>query len=292
DGQRARPSNGAEHASGPAGGPGGRAAYLPRGPGGAAQRPCPRPGDPCRGEPGRCRFDRCAGRPRRRPRPPAGVGQLARPRSTLRPAAGPRPGPRGWRPPRRHLREGPGHNGAPAGTHPVIRVVLVDDHAMVRAGLEQLLVAAGDIEVVGSVADGLTAVELVRRSRPDVVLMDISLPGLDGIRATAAIQAADPEVRVVMLTSFGDRVRVLAAVDAGAAGYILKEADPEDLLRAVRAAARGESPVSPRAGQALFAARTGRLDAADQLTSRERHGLPLVAEGLVNKQIARRLGIS
>ena len=174
----------------------------------------------------------------------------------------------------------------------MIRVVLVDDHAMVRAGLEQLLVAARDIEVVGSVADGLTAVELVRRSRPDVVLMDISLPGLDGIRATAAIQAADPEVRVVMLTSFGDRVRVLAAVDAGAAGYILKEADPEDLLRAVRAAARGESPVSPRAGQALFAARTGRLDAADQLTSRERQVLLLVAEGLVNKQIARRLGIS
>ena len=174
----------------------------------------------------------------------------------------------------------------------MIRVVLVDDHAMVRAGLEQLLVAAGDIEVVGSVADGLTAVELVRRSRPDVVLMDISLPGLDGIRATAAIQAADPEVRVVMLTSFGDRVRVLAAVDAGAAGYILKEADPEDLLRAVRAAARGESPVSPRAGQALFAARTGRLEAADQLTDRERQVLLLVAEGLVNKQIARRLGIS
>jgi len=174
----------------------------------------------------------------------------------------------------------------------VIRVVLVDDHAMVRAGLEQLLVAAGDIEVVGSVADGVTAVEHVRRSRPDVVLMDISLPGLDGIRATAAIKAADPDIPVVMLTSFGDRVRVLAAVDAGAAGYILKEADPEDLLRAVRAAARGESPVSPRAGQALFAARTGRLKAADQLTAREREVLLLVAEGLVNKQIARRLGIS
>src|SRR5262247_3379145 len=90
----------------------------------------------------------------------------------------------------------------------------------------------------------------------------------------------------------GDRVRVLAAVDAGAANYILKEADPEDLLRAVRAAARGESPVSPRAGQALFAARTGRLEAAEQLTSRERQVLLLVAEGLVNKQIARRLGIT
>ena len=174
----------------------------------------------------------------------------------------------------------------------MIRVVLVDDHAMVRAGLEQLLVAAGDMEVVGSVADGGTAVEQVRRSRPDVVLMDISLPGLDGIRATAAIRAADPEVRVVMLTSFGDRERVLAAVDAGAAGYILKEADPEELMRAVRAAARGESPVSPRAGQALFDARTGRLEAADQLTPRERQVLLLVAEGLVNKQIARRLGIS
>src|SRR5262249_56378881 len=107
----------------------------------------------------------------------------------------------------------------------------VDGHARVRAGLEQLRGGAGDIGVGGSVADGVTAVEHVRRSRPDVVLMDISLPGLDGIRATAAIKAADPDIPVVMLTSFGDRVRVLAAVDAGAAGYILQEADPEDLLR-------------------------------------------------------------
>ncbi len=174
----------------------------------------------------------------------------------------------------------------------MIRVVLVDDHAMVRAGLAQLLIADGDIEVVGSVADGAAAVEHVRRSRPDVVLMDISLPGLDGIRITAAIRAAEPDVRVVMLTSFGDRERVLAAVDAGAAGYLLKEADPEDLVSGVRAAARGESPVSPRAGQALFAARAGQREAADELTPRERQVLLLVAEGLMNKQVARRLGIS
>jgi DNA-binding NarL/FixJ family response regulator len=174
----------------------------------------------------------------------------------------------------------------------VIRVLLVDDHAMVRAGLEQLLAAEGDIEVVASVADGATAVEHVRRSRPDVVLMDLSMPGLDGIRATAAIRAVHPQAKVVVLTSFGDRERVLAAVDAGATGYLLKEADPDELVRGIRAAARGESPVSPRAGQALFAARAGQVDAVDQLTPRERQVLLLVADGLVNKQIARRLGIS
>ena len=174
----------------------------------------------------------------------------------------------------------------------MIRVLLVDDHAMVRAGLEQLLAAEGDIEVVASVADGATAVEHVRRSRPDVVLMDLSMPGLDGIRATAAIRAVHPQAKVVVLTSFGDRERVLAAVDAGATGYLLKEADPDELVRGIRAAARGESPVSPRAGQALFAARAGQVDAVDQLTPRERQVLLLVADGLVNKQIARRLGIS
>ncbi|HSR22429.1 MAG TPA: response regulator transcription factor, partial [Candidatus Eisenbacteria bacterium] len=169
----------------------------------------------------------------------------------------------------------------------MIRVVLVDDHSMVRAGLEQLLVAAGDIEVVASVADGATAVERVRRLHPDVVLMDLSMPGLDGIGATAAMREAHPDTTVVILSSYGDRDQVLAAVRAGAAGYLLKEADPEDLVRGIRAAARGESPVSPRAGRALFAARSGGLGTADQLTPRERQVLLLVAEGLVNKQIAR-----
>lgn len=173
----------------------------------------------------------------------------------------------------------------------MIRVVLVDDHAMVRAGLEQLLAVVGDIEVVGSVADGVAAVEHVGRTLPDVVLMDLSMPGLDGIRATAAIRAAYPDVRVVVLTSYGERERVLAAVDAGAVGYLLKEADPDDLVRGVRAAARGESPVSPRAGRALIAARAGEVAAA-ALTPRERQVLILVAQGLANKQIARRLGVS
>ena len=171
------------------------------------------------------------------------------------------------------------------------RVVIVDDHALVRAGLEELLSVADDIEVAATAGDGEEALELVARERPDVVLMDLSMPGMDGADATRRVLADHPDVRVVALTSFSERERVLGALDAGAVGYLLKDSEPEELRRAVRAAARGESPMSPKAAQALLEARARGRSAPD-LSPREREVLALVAEGLPNKLIARRLEIS
>jgi DNA-binding NarL/FixJ family response regulator len=174
----------------------------------------------------------------------------------------------------------------------MIRVVIVDDHPMMRSGLAQLLESTDDLEVVGIASDGLEAVELDALHHPDVVMMDISMPGIDGVEATRRIVTARPEAHVVMLTSFAEHERVIAALDAGAIGYLLKDADPSELLRAVRSGALGEAPFSPRAAQALLGRRRAQHTAETALTSREREVLALVAEGLANKLIARRLGIS
>jgi DNA-binding NarL/FixJ family response regulator len=171
-----------------------------------------------------------------------------------------------------------------------IRVLLVDDHAVLRSGLEQLLAGEPDLDVVGTAADGEAALAEVRRTHPDVVLMDLQMPGVDGVTATRRI-VAEGGPDVLVLTSFSDADRIVAALDAGAVGYLLKDADPEDIIEGVRAVSRGESPLHPRAARQLLGARHAAAGDVD-LTPRESEVLGLVRQGLANKQIARRLGIS
>jgi DNA-binding NarL/FixJ family response regulator len=172
----------------------------------------------------------------------------------------------------------------------MIRVLVVDDHAIVRQGLERLIATTDDMELVAMASDGAEAVELAAALHPDVVLMDLSMAGTDGVEATRRIVAADDDVRVVVLTSFGEERRIADALDAGAHGYLLKHIDPDDLLGAIRAADAGDVPLDPRAGRVLLQQRR-RQGRADDLTAREEQVLRLVGQGLANKQIARRLGI-
>jgi DNA-binding NarL/FixJ family response regulator len=173
----------------------------------------------------------------------------------------------------------------------MIRVLVVDDHAVVRGGLEELLRGPEDIALVGSCADGERAIETALAQRPDVVLMDLQMPGLDGIKTTARMRELLPGLQVVVLTSFSDRERILNALEAGAVGYLLKDAEPEEVLAGIRAAARGESPIAPKAARALLEAHVGRPD-EPQLSAREREILALVAAGLPNKVIGQQLGIA
>jgi DNA-binding NarL/FixJ family response regulator len=171
-----------------------------------------------------------------------------------------------------------------------IRVLIVDDHAVLRAGLEQLLSGESDLEVVGRGADGREAIRLARELRPDVVLMDLQMPEVDGVEATRTI-VGEELADVLVLTSYSDAERIVGALDAGALGYLLKDAEADEVLRGIRAVARGESPINPRAARELLGARRTSSPAAD-LTPRETEVLELVRQGLANKQIARRLGIS
>jgi DNA-binding NarL/FixJ family response regulator len=174
----------------------------------------------------------------------------------------------------------------------VIRLVIVDDHAVVRSGLQSLLDTAEEIDVVGAASDGSEAIEVVGSTTPDVVLMDLSMPGVDGVEATAAITQAHPEVAVVVLTSFSEPSRITAALEAGAIGYQLKDAAPDDLIAAVRAAAAGGAPLDPRAARVLLDRRAPGTQGMAALSAREQEVLRLVTAGLANKQIARRLGIA
>jgi DNA-binding NarL/FixJ family response regulator len=140
-------------------------------------------------------------------------------------------------------------------------------------------------------ADGAEALAIVREKAPDVVLMDLSMPVMDGVAATKAITTEAPDTKVVVLTSYGEESRILEALNAGALGYLLKHTDPDDLIEAVRAANIGDAPLDPRAGRVLIEQRR-RSPQATELTPREVEVLRLVGEGLANKQIARRLGIS
>ena len=173
----------------------------------------------------------------------------------------------------------------------MIRILVVDDHRLVRAGIVQLLEEADDIEVVGEAGDGLEAIEQVAALQPDLVLMDLSMPRLDGRAATERIVSDNEHARVVVLTSFSDREDVLKALDAGAVGYLLKDAPPEELVAGIRSAARDELPLAPRAARELVGAWRGTRGSAD-LTAREMDVLVLLADGLPNKVIAHHLGIS
>jgi DNA-binding NarL/FixJ family response regulator len=172
----------------------------------------------------------------------------------------------------------------------VIRVLIAEDHAVVRSGLERLLATTPDIEVVAGAADGEQAVALAEEHRPDVVLMDLSMPNVDGIEATRRILEDGGDAQVVVLTSISDREKIEAALDAGAIGYLLKDAEPEDVIRGIRAAARGESPIAPKAARELLTARGQRPEL--RLSERELEVLGCVSQGLPNKLIAIRLAIS
>ncbi|HEY3481418.1 MAG TPA: response regulator transcription factor [Streptomyces sp.] len=168
----------------------------------------------------------------------------------------------------------------------MIRVLLVDDHPIVRDGLRGAFTGAPDLVVVGEAASGIEALELVARHAPDVVLMDLRMPGLDGVGAIRRLAVEHPAVRVVVLTTFDASTDVLPAIEAGALGYLLKDAPVPDLLAAVRAAARGEPVLSPRAAGFLL----DRL--RSPLSSRELEVLRLVAAGATNHAAASRLFIS
>ena len=178
----------------------------------------------------------------------------------------------------------------------MIRVLVVDDHQLVRAGLRVLLQTAEDLDVVGEAADGEQALVLARELQPDVVLMDLSMPVLDGVAATRRLAAEQPATRVVVLTSFAETERVQQALAAGAVGYLLKDCDPHELMSGVRAAAQGFAPIDPRVTRALLPGAHSPApppsSPPEVLSGREVEVLALVAKGLANKQVARTLGIS
>jgi two-component system, NarL family, response regulator LiaR len=175
-----------------------------------------------------------------------------------------------------------------------IRVLIADDHAVVRQGLRTFLELQEDVEVVADVADGETALAAAAEHDPDVVLMDLVMPGMGGVEAIRRLREAQPAARVLVLTSFLDDEKLFPAVRAGAAGYLLKDVEPEELVRAIRTVADGEALLHPAVAARLMeeVSEAPRPAAEEALTARERDVLELIARGMPNKLIARELGIA
>jgi NarL family two-component system response regulator LiaR len=176
-----------------------------------------------------------------------------------------------------------------------IRVLVADDHAIVRKGIRALLATEPDLEVVGEAKDGRMAVAEVERLCPDVILMDLVMPEMDGIEAIRRITARDPEARILVLTSFAADDKLFPAIKAGASGYLLKDSDPKDLVGAIRQVYRGESSLHPTIARKLLQELSQppeRVPASESLTEREVEVLRLVARGRSNRQIAAQLVIS
>jgi NarL family two-component system response regulator LiaR len=174
----------------------------------------------------------------------------------------------------------------------LIRVLLVDDHAVVRSGLSAFLLAFDDLELVGEAGSGEEAVRICDRLRPDVVLMDLVMPGMDGAQATRAIREKCPDIQVIALTSFKEKELVEGALEAGAIGYLLKNVSADELARAIREAHIGRPTLAPEAAQALIQARRQPPPIGFDLTEREQEVLALMVEGLNNPDIAARLILS
>ena len=175
---------------------------------------------------------------------------------------------------------------------PTIRVMLVDDHTMVRRGLATFLKAFDDLELVGEAEDGQAAIKLCGKLHPDVILMDMMMPDMDGATATRKIREQFPKVQVIVLTSFKEEELVKNALEAGAIGYLLKDVSANDLVKAIRAAHEGRATLSPEAAQALVHAANQPPAPGHDLTERERGVLALMVEGLNNTQIAGKLFVS
>lgn len=186
----------------------------------------------------------------------------------------------------------------PAQTRGKIRVLLADDHAIVRQGVKMILTNEPDIEVVGEAEDGEQAVDMAKKLKPDVAVLDISMPGINGIEATRQIKAALPNVQTLALTMHADDAYVFQVLKAGGSGYVLKRAAATDLVQAIHAARRGEAFLYPSVAKAVVADYLKRVESGegretyDGLTEREREILTLVAEGATNQQISEKLYIS